>query len=82
MGDWKAVSTTKRDQTRWELFDLSNDISEEKNLADQHAEILEKLKAYAMEAHEDVRPGTFISRDRHEQDREAKWGDMPRPKKN
>ena len=82
MGKWKAVSTTRRDQPEWELFDLSTDISEERNLADQHPGILEKLKAYALEAHEEVRPGTFRSRVRHERDREAKWGDMPRPSNN
>jgi arylsulfatase A-like enzyme len=81
-GKWKAVRTTRRDRTEWELFDISVDVSETKNLADKHGTVLQELQGYAQEAHEEARPGTFLTRDRLERDREAKWGDMPRPSKN
>ena len=81
-GKWKAVGTTRRDKTVWELFDLSGDIGETTNLADAHGTVLQELQKYALEAHEEVRPGIFFTRERHERDREAKWGDMPRPSKN
>ena len=40
-GDWKLVLTGKE----WELFNLKEDISEKKNLAAQHPEMVAELKA-------------------------------------
>jgi arylsulfatase B len=45
-GDWKIVRMGKRLQVgraKWELYDLSKDISEQTNLADVHPEILSEL---------------------------------------
>ena len=45
-GDWKIVRMGKRLQVgraKWELYDLSNDISEQTNLAGVHPEILAEL---------------------------------------
>jgi len=39
-GDWKLVLTEKK----WELFNLKDDISETKDLAAQHPELVEELK--------------------------------------
>ncbi|MBE0653213.1 MAG: arylsulfatase [Bacteroidales bacterium] len=40
-GDWKIIS--KDNNTPWELYDLSSDGSETKNLADQHPDIVKRL---------------------------------------
>jgi uncharacterized sulfatase len=45
-GKWKYVTYGKGD----ELYDLSTDIGEEKNIAKDHAEVVKKLKACAAEA--------------------------------
>jgi arylsulfatase B len=45
-GDWKLVRMGKRlesGKAKWELYDLSKDISEEKNLATSHPERLSEL---------------------------------------
>jgi arylsulfatase B len=47
-GDWKIVRMGKRLQAgraKWELYDLSKDISEQTNLADAQPEILSELIA-------------------------------------
>ena len=44
----KKGSETKQPQTKWpqvQLYDLSADISETKNLAEEHPEVIERLKA-------------------------------------
>jgi len=77
MGHWKAVRP--RPDRPWELYDLSTDISEAHNLADQHPEIVARMAALAEKAHEPVQPGTFLDRTPHERDRRAKYGDAGRP---
>ncbi len=72
MKNWKAVKPGKNGA--WELYDLDKDISEQNNIAADHPEILQKMKAFAKKAHEPVRPGTFADRTNHEKDRWAKWG--------
>lgn len=81
MDQWKAVATTRKETTTWELFNLDKDVSENMDLSAQHPDLLRKLQAFATQAHEEVRPGTFSTRERHERDREAKWGDMKQPVK-
>lgn len=49
MGNYKAVRPwNKKD---FELYDLSSDIEEKKNIANSKPEVLSKMKAYAKEAH-------------------------------
>lgn len=73
MGNWKAVRPRKN--AAWELYDLSRDLSESKNLAKDNAEMLGKLTRFATAAHTPVMEGTFASRELHERDRAAKFGD-------
>lgn len=76
--DWKAIQI--RNKKTWALYDLSKDISETTDLAAQHPEILAKMKKIAEESHEEARPGSFTTRERHERDRWAKWGtSKPQP---
>lgn len=73
----KAIQPgAKRD---WELYDLSADISESVNLAEQQVELLEAMKVLADSAHTDAREGTFADRANHEKDRQAKWGSTRTP---
>lgn len=77
LGHWKAVRP--RSSAPWELYDLSRDLGEEHNLAQQHPEVLDKIKSIAAEAHQPAREGTFHDRAIHEKDRRAKWGDTRQP---
>lgn len=72
MQDWKAIQPgNNRD---WELYDLSQDISEQQDLANAKPEVLAKLKSLAKEAHTPVEEGKFFNREIHEKDRRAKFG--------
>jgi len=72
MGKWKAIQPKKNGA--WELYDLDADISEKNDIAAKHSDILARMKQFAEQSHEPVRPGTFETRTRHERDRKAKWG--------
>ena len=72
MGDWKIVLPRRSD--KWELYDLSTDVSETKDLAGAHPDVLAKMIALADAATEPARPGTFDNTDLHERDRRAKFG--------
>jgi arylsulfatase A len=52
MGDWKAVrmNVMKNADAPIELYDLSQDIGEVNDIAAQHPEIVEKMKAIFSEA--------------------------------
>jgi len=80
-GDWRAVRPKAAQP--WELYDLSTDPSESKDLSTAQPAVLAKLTELATKAHEPVREGTFASTDRHERDRRAKFGkqDEPEPAK-
>ena len=62
MGDWKAihlnVARKKGAQRKVELYDLSQDPSEKKNVANKHPEIVDKAKRLFVESH---RPSKFWS---------------------
>lgn len=79
MNDWKAVRPNPK--RPWELYDLSQDISEEHNLADRQPKMLAKLTAFAKAAHVPVQEGVFFNREIHERDRRAKWGGKNPPKR-
>jgi arylsulfatase A-like enzyme len=71
-GMWRAVRP--KANASWELYDLSSDPSESKDLAADKPEILAKLTALAAAAHTPIAEGTFSRTDRHERDRRAKFG--------
>jgi arylsulfatase A-like enzyme len=75
IGDWKGIRT--RENADWQLYNLAQDPSETTDVADQHPDVIAKVKAYAEASHEPVRPGVFNDpgRVRHERDRWAKWGE-------
>jgi arylsulfatase A-like enzyme len=74
MGSWKAIRPQA--DAPWELYDLSQDVSETTSVAAEHREVLDRMTQFAASAHQPVRPGTFLDpqRVRHERDRQAKWG--------
>jgi hypothetical protein len=73
--DWKAVKTRK---DNWELYDLSQDISETNDLSGTNAEMLQRLKGIAAAASTPVKEGTFSDPEIHERDRRAKFGGQPK----
>ena len=70
-GDWKAVR--QKPDADWELYDLKNDVSESKNVADANPELVAELSDYAKKAHVPARPGKFLRQDLQKRDRIAKW---------
>jgi arylsulfatase A-like enzyme len=63
--DWKIVQPVKRDRPedwtpKWELYNLADDPGEKNDLSEQHPEIVERLAAYAAEAHTDVVEGEYL----------------------
>jgi hypothetical protein len=72
MDHWKAIQP--KEDGVWELYDLSTDVSETTNVAEQNRDILARMKTFAEQSHVPVQPGTFTDRTRHERDRKAKWG--------
>jgi hypothetical protein len=79
MESWKAIQP--RQNAKWELYDLAQDVSEQHDLAAKQPEMLAKLQAFAKEAHEPVEEGTFFDRDIHEKDRRAKYGGKAPPRR-
>jgi len=81
MGSWKAVRPGR--SKAWELYQLERDVSETTDLAGLEPELLERLKAFAGEAHSPHVEGSYHDRSPHERDRAAKWGtsgEKPVPK--
>lgn len=48
-GNWKAVKNNAREAL--ELYDLANDIAEERNVAAQHPDVMRRIEAICREAH-------------------------------
>jgi arylsulfatase A-like enzyme len=71
-GNWRAVKP--RNTTAWELYDVSRDASETKNLAEEQPKILSRMQAIAKREHEPAREGTFTTLELNERDRRAKYG--------
>jgi arylsulfatase A-like enzyme len=76
---WKLIRAGKRGE--WQLYDLSADVSEARDVAAQHPGVVERLAALAAASHEPVQEGTFARRDLHEADRRAKWGKKAPPRR-
>lgn len=72
MQNWKAIRPKAKGA--WQLFDLSEDISEKDDVASSHPDVLKKLITYAEQAHTPVREGTYEDTSLHERDRRAKYG--------
>jgi arylsulfatase A-like enzyme len=79
MENWKAIQPGAK--RGWELYDLSKDLSEADNIADEHPNVLTQLRLLAADAHEPAEEGVFFDREIHERDRRAKYGNKPVPKK-
>ncbi|MBT3191778.1 MAG: hypothetical protein HN341_04420 [Verrucomicrobia bacterium] len=58
MGSWKAIKPRK--DSGFELYDLSNDIQEQNNVAQQHPDVLSKMMAFAKRAHTPPRHGKVL----------------------
>jgi arylsulfatase A-like enzyme len=76
-GTWRAVKPAKA--TAWELYDLSKDPGETKDVAVANPAIAAQLAALAAKAHTPIREGTFTTTARHERDRRAKFGKQDDP---
>ena len=63
---WKAY---KSGDGKWELYDLSTDIEEQRNVAADHSGILQELTRLAKEAHEPIRSGEVFDRELIQKDR-------------
>ncbi|MEO0447000.1 MAG: family 16 glycoside hydrolase, partial [Verrucomicrobiota bacterium] len=72
--NWKAIRPSS--DKEWELYNLTNDVSETTSLAAEHGDVLAKMIAFAEASHTPVVTGTYSDpeRKRHEADRKAKWG--------
>jgi arylsulfatase A len=62
MGNFKAVEPGQNKP--FELYDLRKDIGEQNNIADEHPEILAKMKAYAKQAHTKNLKGGWIDEEK------------------
>ncbi len=63
-GAWKLISQISDEENRFELYDLSQDISEKNNLADQYPELVQQLKLKLLNWDKNVREGIDIVADR------------------
>ncbi len=57
-GSWKAVK--KRQARAFELYDLSRDVEESRNVTFEHADVVQRMEAFARQAHRPVRPGKVL----------------------
>ncbi len=76
---WKAVQPRKNKP--WELYDLSQDLTEQDDVAAGQPQVLAHLKEIAAVAHQPAVEGTFFDRSLNDKDRQAKWGDTRLPTK-
>ncbi|MGQ9770873.1 MAG: sulfatase-like hydrolase/transferase [Thermogutta sp.] len=72
-GTWKAIRPGW--SKPWELYDLSQDVSETKDLSKQHPEILQELITLAEKSHTPAVEGEFSQPELNAKDRRAKFGD-------
>ena len=72
MKHWKAVRANTG--AKWELYNLESDIEEKIDVAADRPDVLEKMKFFAKEAHEECVEGVFHNTELHQRDRLAKSG--------
>jgi arylsulfatase A-like enzyme len=48
-GPWKLIESTRPKGTQWELYNLSKDIMEQKNIVNQHPEMVKSLQKVIMD---------------------------------
>ncbi|MFP6666579.1 MAG: sulfatase-like hydrolase/transferase [Pirellulales bacterium] len=72
MENFKGVKPNKAKS--WELYNLTRDIEEQQNIADQHPEIVARMDRFAASAHKPAQIGSFDSSELNAKDRRAKWG--------
>ena len=63
--NWKAYRGKKGG---WELYDISKDVEEKRNIAADHPDTLKNLIALAEAAHEPIRPGEIYDRELTDKD--------------
>lgn len=66
-GNWKAIRPARG--AAWELYDLASDISETRNVAAEHPDVLARLQAFAQAAHTPPQSGEIYDRALVEKDR-------------
>jgi len=62
MGNFKAVKPGRNKP--FELYDLSEDIGEQNNIANEHPDILAKMKAYAKQSHTENLIGDVLDKEK------------------
>jgi arylsulfatase A-like enzyme len=61
MNNWKGVILNiKKGNMQWQLFDLSNDMQEQHDIAAQHPDIIEKMNAIVKKEHHTPEVKTFL----------------------
>jgi arylsulfatase A-like enzyme len=69
MGSWKAIQVGGN-AAPWQLYDLSTDLSETKDVAAQHVDVLAKMKDFAKAAHAEPIPGKTFDNELVQKDRD------------
>jgi arylsulfatase len=62
MGDWMAIHNEYDESKVWNLYNLANDTGQNSNVADQHPDMMQKLRAAYEKYSRDV--GVIIPRDK------------------
>ena len=75
--NWKGIRP--KPKADWEIYNLSQDPSEQHNLMEQKPELVKQMQAFANQSHQPVRSGEFTTEVRHQRDRQAKWGTAKQP---
>jgi arylsulfatase A-like enzyme len=70
IGDWKGL----RSQNSWKLYNLSEDIGEERDVAPQHPDIVAKMKQIDAKAYTPMRPGAIVNQAILTKDRTSNLG--------
>jgi len=61
INNWKGVILNiMKGNLQWQLFDLTNDIQEQHDVATEHPDIIEKLNAIVKKEHHTPEVSTFL----------------------